>query len=194
MSLDYEQPTSSRLTSEFWRRYDKLAEKCDQDLSNLNADVNIISFLAGLISIVNIKLIALTHSTPSPADQTNLLVQQLVAGLSHNIPRLSELNFTPGTAFVRPNRVFIASSFCSLLAMTGALLVKLWLLQYPRTSLFERQGERSMRGPAGAELRGLQFVMEWFLVLFELSIPLSFIASPDYVYTTNSAAVLPGYA
>lgn len=101
--------------------------------------------------------------------------------------------FLANNSAIRQNCVFFASLCSSLLAATGAVVAKQWLVNYERTGQTgsaETQGLRRTEKYIGAEAWGLSPVVEFLPTLLLISLILFFIALVDYLWTINLPVAL----
>ncbi|KAG8916898.1 hypothetical protein FRC01_002800, partial [Tulasnella sp. 417] len=149
--------------SEFWRRYDRLADIHDKKLtSNLNGNLDVLLIFAALFSAINTTFISITMPdlSPSASDETNTLLRLLVMKADNNT--LTPTDLAP-TFYVSSNSIIVngllyASLSCSLLAAVGAMMAKEWLQSFDRTG---------QTGPLEEQARFRQRkfngVLEWHL-------------------------------
>ncbi|KAG8984337.1 hypothetical protein FRB90_005392, partial [Tulasnella sp. 427] len=88
--------------SDFWKRYDRLADSHDHRMSkNLNANLDVLLIFAGLFSAINTAFITFTMPALSsdPSTETNDLLRILIQKGVNNSATLSALSqtkpFTP---------------------------------------------------------------------------------------------------
>ncbi|KAG8927733.1 hypothetical protein FRC01_007006 [Tulasnella sp. 417] len=149
--------------SEFWRRYDRLADIHDKRLaSNLNGNLDVLLIFAALFSAVNTTFISITMPdlSPSPSDETNALLRLLVMRAENNSLTPSDLvpPFTPDFNSIIVNCLLYASLSCSLLAAVGAMMAKEWLQSFDRTGQTGPLEEQAL-----FRQRKFNGVLEWHL-------------------------------
>ncbi|KAG8855296.1 hypothetical protein FRB96_007094 [Tulasnella sp. 330] len=189
---------------DFWHRYDTFADEHDKVfLERLDRDLDVLLIFAGLFSAINTAFIVLTLTNLSAPNgyQTNALLILQLKGVAYNTLTDNDLNpsFTPTTASVRQNCVFLASLCASVLASAGAMVGKQWIQSYDRsgqTGSHEMQAMRRTEKWLGAQKWGLRPVVESLPMLLLLSLGLFFIALGDYLMSTNVqvANVVIGFA
>lgn len=152
---------------------------------------------AGLFSAVNsaFVIVALGNLSANPLDQTNNLLQLIVMHANNNTLTAAQLNplFVPTPSAVRQNCMFLASLASSLLAATGAVLAKQWLVAYERTGQtgsLEKQGIRRTEKFFGAESWRLQPVVEALPTLLLLSLALFSVALADFLWSINKSVAI----
>lgn len=130
----------NRLTriSDFWRRYDRLADIHDKKLAaNLNGSLDVLLIFAALFSAINTTFISITMPklSPDPSDETNNLLRLPVMKADNNTLTSADLlpPFAADSNSVTVNCVLYASLTCSLLAAVGAMMAKEWLQSFDRT-------------------------------------------------------------
>ncbi|KAG8921074.1 hypothetical protein FRC01_000427, partial [Tulasnella sp. 417] len=149
--------------SEFWRRYDRLADIHDKKLTtNLNGNLDVLLIFAALFSAINTTFISITMPdlSPSPSDETNTLLRLLVMKADNNTLTPADLapTFYVSSYSIIVNSLLYASLSCSLLAAVGAMMAKEWLQSFDRTG---------QTGPLEEQARFRQRkfngVLEWHL-------------------------------
>ncbi|KAG8872798.1 hypothetical protein FRB97_007343 [Tulasnella sp. 331] len=194
---------------DFWQEYDDMADKYDSDMmARLNSNLDVLLIFAGLFSAINTAFIIVVMNglSPNPADQTNILLLQLLVNNFNNT--LSAADKTPQSQAsitaarvdaVRQNCVFFASLCCSLLAAFGAVVAKQWLISYERTGQVGTTKDQVVRRAqkfAGAEAWGLRPIVETLPGLLLISLALFFAALTDYLWTIDKGVglVLLGFS
>ncbi|KAG8999911.1 hypothetical protein FRB94_005756 [Tulasnella sp. JGI-2019a] len=184
---------------DFWEKYDKLAEKFDQDMTaRLNDNLDALLVFAGLFSAVNTSFIilALAGLSSGPSDQTNHLLRLLLTNGTNSGLTSSDLDlptFVPGRAIVRQNCLFVASLGFSLIAAAGAVLARQWLQYYERTGQtgpVRQQAIRRTEKYLGAESWGLAHVVEALPTLLIISIALFAAGLVDYLWDVDATVAL----
>lgn len=157
------------------------------------------SIQAGLFSAVNTAFIVVTlvELSAGPSDETNQLLRLLILRTDNSTfspsDVISSAGFTAVPSAVPQNCVFFASLCSSLLAATGAVLAKQWLLNYERTG---QSGSPGTQGLLRTEkfLRAnrwaLKVVVDILPTLLLMSLALFFIALADYLWTINRPVAL----
>ncbi|KAG8923807.1 hypothetical protein FRC01_012309, partial [Tulasnella sp. 417] len=149
--------------TEFWRRYDRLADIHDKKLTiNLNGNLDVLLIFAALFSAINTTFISITMPdlSPSPSDETNTLLRLLVMKADNNTLTPADLapTFYASSNSIIVNGLLYASLSCSLLAAVGAMMAKEWLQSFDRTG---------QTGPLEEQARFRQRkfngVLEWHL-------------------------------
>ncbi|KIO28229.1 hypothetical protein M407DRAFT_72109, partial [Tulasnella calospora MUT 4182] len=181
--------------SDFWKRYDRLADIHDKTLtSNLNGnlDVLLIFFQAALFSAINTTFISITMPdlSPSPSDETNTLLRLLVTRPDNNTLTLTDLSppFSPSSTSILVNCLLYASLSCSLLAAVGAMMAKEWLQSFDRsgqTGPLEEQGKFRQRKFDGFEQWHLEAVIKSLPNLLLLSVMLFFAGICRFLFPIN---------
>ncbi|KAG9038885.1 hypothetical protein FS837_001150, partial [Tulasnella sp. UAMH 9824] len=149
--------------SEFWRRYDRLADIHDKNLTtNLNGNLDVLLIFAALFSAINTSFISMTmpNLSPNPSDETNNLLRLLVMREDNNTLAPSDLvlPFSPDPNSVIVNCLLYASLSCSLLAAVGAMMAKEWLQSFNRTGQTGPLEEQAL-----FRQRKFNGVLEWHL-------------------------------
>ncbi|KAG8870776.1 hypothetical protein FRB98_001346 [Tulasnella sp. 332] len=183
---------------EFWTRYDRIADAHDKDmLERLHSNLDVLLIFAGLFSAVNTAFIVVTlaNLSSNPSDETNTLLRLLVSHADNStlLPNDTNQSLTVANAAIRQNCTFFASLCSSLLAATGAVLAKQWLVTYDRTGQtgsLETQSLRRTEKFLGAEAWGLQPVVEFLPTLLLISLALFFVALVDFLWTVSLPVAL----
>ncbi|KAG9045647.1 hypothetical protein FS837_005924 [Tulasnella sp. UAMH 9824] len=168
--------------SEFWKRYDRLADIHDKKMtSNLNGNLDVLLIFAALFSAINTAFISLTMPdlSPNPSDETNNLLRLLVMRADNNTLTPTDLSpaFSPNSNSIIVNCLLYASLSCSLLAAVGAMMAKEWLQSFDRTGQtgpLEEQGQFRQRKFNGVEQWHLEAVIKFLPNLLLLSVVLFF--------------------
>ncbi|KAG8980860.1 hypothetical protein FRB93_008903 [Tulasnella sp. JGI-2019a] len=196
---DVDEQTAFGDKGNFWKKYDILAEKFDNDMmARLNGNLDVLLVFAGLFSGVNTAFIvvALAALSAGPADQTNHLLRLLLTNGTSSALTSEELDpasFVPSSAAVRQNCLFFASLGCSLVAAVGAVLAKQWLRYYQMTGQTGPLRQQTMRRTEkllGAEVWGLAPVVEALPTLLLLSLGLFSAGLVDYLWTIDRTVAL----
>ncbi|KAG8957159.1 hypothetical protein FRC00_004406, partial [Tulasnella sp. 408] len=149
--------------SEFWRRYDRLADIHDKRLTvNLNGNLDVLLIFAALFSAINTTFITITMPdlSPNSSDETNNLLRLLVMRADNNTLAPSDLvpPFSPSSNSIIVNSLLYASLSCSLLAAVGAMMAKEWLQSFDRTGQTGPLEEQAL-----FRQRKFNGVLEWHL-------------------------------
>ncbi|KAG8996974.1 hypothetical protein FRB90_012606 [Tulasnella sp. 427] len=181
--------------SDFWKRYDRLADSHDHKMSkNLNANLDVLLIFAGLFSAINTAFITFTMPALSsdPATETNDLLRILIQGGVNNSNTLSALSqsepFTPAPFDVAVNCLLYASLSCSLIASMGVMLSKEWLQSFDRTGqtgAIEDQGRIRQLKFDGAKRWRLEEIIDFLPNIVLLSVNLFFIGLGLFLLKVN---------
>ncbi|KIO28217.1 hypothetical protein M407DRAFT_72124, partial [Tulasnella calospora MUT 4182] len=155
--------------SDFWKRYDHLADIHDKKLtSNLDANLDVLLIFAALFSAINTAFIsiAMPDLSPNPSDETNALLRLIVMKADNSNLTLADLSppSSPNSTSIIVNCLLYASLSCSLLAAVGAMMSKEWLQSFDRTGQtgpLEEQGRFRQRKLNGVERWHLEAVIKF---------------------------------
>ncbi|KAG9043498.1 hypothetical protein FS837_009477 [Tulasnella sp. UAMH 9824] len=181
--------------SDFWKRYDRLADTHDKTLtSNLNGNLDVLLIFAALFSAIDTAFISITMPglSPSPSDETNTLLRLLVMRADNNTLTSADLSppFSPNSTSIIVNCLLYASLSCSLLAAVGAMMAKEWLQSFNRsgqTGPLEDQGKLRQRKFNGVEQWHLETVIKFLPNLLLLSVILFFAGIGLFLFPINTA-------
>ncbi|KIO20337.1 hypothetical protein M407DRAFT_30022 [Tulasnella calospora MUT 4182] len=176
--------------SEFWKRYDNLADIYDKKLtSNLNENLDVLLIFAALFSAINTAFISLSMSglSPNPSDETNALLRLIALKADNNTIASTDLSplFSPSSDSVIVNCLLYASLSCSLLTAVGAMKAKEWLHSFDRTGQtdpLEEQGQFRQRTFNG--------VQQWHLESAIQSLPNLLLTIVHLLIVSPSRSVL----
>ncbi|KAG8951088.1 hypothetical protein FRC04_006747 [Tulasnella sp. 424] len=181
--------------SDFWKRYDRLADIHDKKLtSNLNGNLDVLLIFAALFSAIDTTFISITmpNLSPNSSDETNNLLRLLVMRADNNTLTFSDLSppFSPASNSIVVNCLLYASLSCSLLAAVGAMMAKEWLQSFDRTGQtgpLEDQGRLRQGKLNGVERWHLEAVIKFLPNLLLLSVILFFTGIGLFLYPINVA-------
>ncbi|KAG8915358.1 hypothetical protein FRC01_003691, partial [Tulasnella sp. 417] len=180
--------------SEFWRRYDRLADIHDKKLTtNLNGNLDVLLIFAALFSAINTTFISITMPdlSPSPSDETNTLLRLLVMKADNNTLTPTDLapTFYASSNSITVNGLLYASLSCSLLAAVGAMMAKEWLQSFDRTGQtgpLEEQARFRQRKFNGVLEWHLEAVIKFLPNLLLLSVIFFFIGVCLFLFPINT--------
>ncbi|KAG8921731.1 hypothetical protein FRC01_000100 [Tulasnella sp. 417] len=180
--------------SEFWRRYDRLADIHDKKLTaNLNGNLDVLLIFAALFSAINTTFISITMPdlSPNPSDETNALLRLLVMRADNNTLTPSDLAppFSANPNSITVNCLLYASLSCSLLAAVGAMMAKEWLQSFDRTGQtgpLEEQARFRQRKFNGVQEWHLEAVIKFLPNLLLLSVILFFAGICLFLFPINT--------
>ncbi|KAG8919523.1 hypothetical protein FRC01_001247 [Tulasnella sp. 417] len=180
--------------SEFWRRYDRLADIHDKKLTtNLNGNLDVLLIFAALFSAINTTFISITMPdlSPNPSDETNALLRLLVTRADNNT--LTQSDFAPpfsaNSNSITVNCLLYASLSCSLLAAVGAMMAKEWLQSFDRTGQtgpLEDQARFRQRKYNGVQEWHLEAVIKFLPNLLLLSVIFFFVGICLFLFPINT--------
>ncbi|KIO32699.1 hypothetical protein M407DRAFT_66471, partial [Tulasnella calospora MUT 4182] len=179
--------------SEFWRRYDRLADIHDKKLTtNLNGNLDVLLIFAALFSAINTSFITITMTnlSPNPSDETNNLLRLLVMRTDNNTLTPADLvpPFSPDSNSIIVNCLLYASLSCSLLAAVGAMMAKEWLQSFDRTGQtgpLEEQARFRQRKFNGVQQWHLEAVTKFLPNLLLLSVIFFFVGVCLFLFPIN---------
>ncbi|KAG8925263.1 hypothetical protein FRC01_010433 [Tulasnella sp. 417] len=180
--------------SEFWRRYDRLADIHDKKLTtNLNGNLDVLLIFAALFSAINTTFISITMPdlSPNPSDETNTLLRLLVMRADNNTLTPADLapSFSANSNSIIVNSLLYASLSCSLLVAVGAMMAKEWLQSFDRTGQtgpLEEQG-RFRQGKFNGVLEWhLEAVIKFLPNLLLLSVIFFFVGVCIFLFPINT--------
>ncbi|KAG8914849.1 hypothetical protein FRC01_003888 [Tulasnella sp. 417] len=180
--------------SEFWRRYDRLADIHDKKLTtNLNGNLDVLLIFAALFSAINTTFISITMPdlSPNPSDETNTLLRLLIMRADNNTLTPSDLAlpFAVKSSSITVNCLLYASLSCSLLAAVGAMMAKEWLQSFDRTGQtgpLEEQARFRQRKFNGVQEWHLEAVIKFLPNLLLLSVIFFFIGICLFLFPINT--------
>ncbi|KAG8918526.1 hypothetical protein FRC01_001811, partial [Tulasnella sp. 417] len=180
--------------SEFWRRYDRLADIHDKKLTtNLNGNLDVLLIFAALFSAINTTFISLTMPdlSPNPSDETNNLLRLLVMRVDNNTLTPSDLAppFSVKSNSITVNCLLYASLSCSLLAAVGAMMAKEWLQSFDRTGQtgpLEEQALFRQRKFNGVQEWHLEALIKFLPNLLLLSVVFFFVGVCLFLFPINT--------
>ncbi|KAG8921732.1 hypothetical protein FRC01_000101 [Tulasnella sp. 417] len=180
--------------SEFWRRYDRLADIHDKKLTtNLNGNLDVLLIFAALFSAINTTFISITMPdlSPNPSDETNTLLRLLVMRADNNTLTPSDLAppFAVKSSSITVNCLLYASLSCSLLAAVGAMMAKEWLQSFDRTGQtgpLEEQARFRQRKFDGVQQWHLEAVIKFLPNLLLLSVIFFFVGICLFLFPINT--------
>ncbi|KAG8918700.1 hypothetical protein FRC01_001699 [Tulasnella sp. 417] len=181
--------------SEFWRRYDRLADIHDKKLTtNLNGNLDVLLIFAALFSAINTTFISITMPdlSPNPSDETNTLLRLLIMRADNNTLTPSDLAppFVVKSNSITVNCLLYASLSCSLLAAIGAMMAKEWLQSFDRTGQtgpLEEQARFRQRKFNGVQQWHLEAVIKFLPNLILLSVVFFFVGVCLFLFPINTA-------
>ncbi|KAG8851374.1 hypothetical protein FRB96_009209 [Tulasnella sp. 330] len=123
-------------------------------------------------------------------NETNTLLRLLVSHADNGTLLSTDPNqsLTVANAAIRQDCTFFAGLCIGLLAATGAVLAKQWLVIYDRTGRTGSLGTQSLRWAEkflGAEAWGFQPVVEFLPTLLLISLALFFVALVDFLWAVS---------
>ncbi|KAG8915373.1 hypothetical protein FRC00_005269 [Tulasnella sp. 408] len=180
--------------SEFWRRYDRLADIHEKRLTaNLNGNLDVLLIFAALFSAINTTFITITMPdlSPNSSDETNNLLRLLVMRADNNTLAPSDLvpPFSPSSNSIIVNGLLYASLSCSLLAAVGAMMAKEWLQSFDRTGQtgpLEEQARFRQRKFNGVLEWHLEAVIKFLPNLLLLSVIFFFVGVCLFLFPINT--------
>ncbi|KIO23354.1 hypothetical protein M407DRAFT_46950, partial [Tulasnella calospora MUT 4182] len=180
--------------SDFWKRYDRLADIHDKKLTtNLNGNLDVLLIFAALFSAINTTFISVTmpNLSPNPSDETNNLLRLLVMRTDNNTLTPADLlpPFSADSNSILVNCLLYASLSCSLLAAVGAMMAKEWLQSFDRTGQtgpLEDQALLRQRKFNGIQQWHLEAVIKFLPNLLLLSVVFFFIGVCLFLFPINT--------
>ncbi|KAG9048476.1 hypothetical protein FS837_012785 [Tulasnella sp. UAMH 9824] len=189
-----ELPLSDK-TSEFWKRYDRLADTHDTKMTeDLSENLDVLLIFAALFSAINTAFISLTMPglSSDPLTETNGLLRLLVTRADNNTLVPTDLSppFTPSPNSVIVNCLLYASLSCSLLAAVAAMMAKEWLQSFDRTGQtgpLEEQGRFRQRKFNGVQQWHLEPIIRSLPNILLLSVIFFFLGICLFLFPVNKA-------
>ncbi|KAG8916813.1 hypothetical protein FRC02_003578 [Tulasnella sp. 418] len=127
-------PPKFGVDARYWSDCHDLAEQYDKDwIESLNSHLDNLLIFAGLFAGINTAfiVISLNRLQPTPSDDTNELLRLFLRSQSVNITTDSHPWELENVA-VKTSYLFSASLSCTLLAASGGLVGKQWIVSYQR--------------------------------------------------------------
>ncbi|KAG9044940.1 hypothetical protein FS837_007265 [Tulasnella sp. UAMH 9824] len=150
----------------FYHYYDALADEIDDNMvTGLKEQLDGLLIFAGLFARVNSAFLALTLPlmSPDPADDTNALLQDILAGMT--LPSTNTLpseTFSPNGKILTVNVLFAVSLTFALFSSFLAVLGRQWLVYYRKQTGGgpKRQRWEQLKRFLGAERWQLELVLD----------------------------------
>ncbi|KAG8979382.1 hypothetical protein FRC05_008367 [Tulasnella sp. 425] len=182
--------------SEFWKRYDRLADITDGKMtSDLSENLDVLLIFAALFSAINTAFISLTMPALSsdPLAETNTLLRLLIKADNSTLALADPPAFSPSSNSVIANCLLYASLSCSLLAAMGAMMAKEWLQSFDRTGQtgpLEEQGQFRQRKYDGVQRWHLGSITQSLPNLLLLSVMLFFAGVCLFLLAVNKVVAI----
>ncbi|KAG8899949.1 hypothetical protein FRC00_000466 [Tulasnella sp. 408] len=186
---------ASEKTTEFWKRYDRLADTHDGKMTeDLSDNLDVLLIFAALFSAINTAFISLTMPglSSDPLTENNALLRLLVMKADNRTLAPADLSppFTPSSNSVAVNCLLYASLSCSLLAAVAAMMAKEWLQSFDRTGQMgplEEQGRFRQRKFNGVQQWHLESIIRSLPNILLLSVILFFAGVCLFLFPVNKA-------